>query len=345
MKILVTGCTGFLGVPVVERLLAHGARDIRCFMRPGSKRERLEAILRRYPDAKVERFVGSLGSPESAAEAVDGCDVVYHLAAALSGAPADMFLNTVVTTRNLLDGIRAKASARGGGPAKLVHVSSFGVYGVAELPRGALVNESTPLERHPERRDPYSQAKLRQEQLVWEYARRYRIPTTVLRPGVIYGPGGGAFSTRVGLNLFGLFLHLGGDNVLPITYVDNCAEAIVVAGESPAAVGEVYNVVDDELVTASRWLKLYRERVKRIPYVRIPYPGLVVISELVTRYHRWSKGQLPAVFTRYKSATTWGGNRFDNSKLKGLGWRPIVTTEDGLSRAFEDLRARAALAS
>ncbi|HVH46312.1 MAG TPA: NAD(P)-dependent oxidoreductase [Labilithrix sp.] len=340
MKILVTGCSGFLGVPTVERLLAHGERDLRCFLRPGSKRDRLEAVLRRYPDAKVERFVGSLGSPQSAAEAVEGCDVVYHLAAALSGAPADMFLNTVVTTRHLLDAVRAQKK-----PPKIVHCSSFGVYGVAQLPRGAMVDESTPFEPHPERRDPYSQAKLRQEALVWEYARQYAIPTVVLRPGVIYGPGGGAFSTRVGLNLFGLFLHLGGKNLLPITYVDNCAEAIAVAGRSPAAEGQAFNVVDDDLVTASRWLELYRKRVKRIPTVRIPYAGLTVMSELVARYHKYSKGQLPAVFTRYKSATTWGGNRFDNTKLKSLGWRPIVSTEDGLSRAFEDLKARTALAS
>lgn len=340
MKIVVTGCTGFLGVPTVERLLARGEDDVRCFVRPGSKRERLEAVLRKYPDRRVEIVVGTLSTPKGAAEAVEGCDVVYHLAAALTGAPADMFLNTVVTTRHVLDAMRD--GARGATPPKLVHVSSFGVYGVATLRRGATVDEQTPLEPHPERRDPYSQAKLRQEKLVWEYASKYGIPSVVLRPGVIYGPSGGAFSTRVGLNLFGLFLHLGGDNLLPITYVDNCAEAIVVAGRSLRAEGQAYNVVDDELVTASRWLCLYKKHVKRIPSVRVPYPALLAISELVARYHTFSKGQLPAVFTRYKSATMWAGNRFDNAKLKSIGWRPIVSTEDGLTRTFEDLKARCA---
>ncbi|MBX3206856.1 MAG: NAD(P)-dependent oxidoreductase [Labilithrix sp.] len=341
MKVVVTGCTGFLGVPTVERLLAHGGADVRCFLRRGSKRARLDEVLAKYPSQKTEITIGDLGSPEAAAKAIDGCDVVYHLAAALTGAPADMFLNTVVTTRHLLDAIAARRSGR----PKLVHVSSFGVYGVATVPRGAVVDEATPLEPHPERRDPYSQAKLRQEQLVWEYAAKFDIPTVVLRPGVIYGPAGGAFSTRVGVNLFGLFLHLGRDNLLPITYVDNCAEAIAAAGRAPEAVGQAYNVVDDDLVTASRWLALYKKRVRPIPSVRVPYPALVAISELVARYHTYSKGQLPAVFTRYKSATTWGGNRFDNAKLKAIGWRPIVATEDGLGRAFDYLGAEARRAS
>jgi len=341
MKVLVTGGTGFLGASVIERLLARGERDLRVLVRSTSKTARLEAVLAKYPDAKVEKFVGSLATVEAAAAALDGCGVVYHLAASLLGAPADMFLNTVVTTRNLLEAMRAKTN---GTAPKLVHCSSFGVYGVAEAPRGAVVDEKTPLEAHPEQRDNYSHAKLRQEKLVWEYHQKYKIPVVVLRPGVIYGPAGGAFSARVGLNLFGVFLHLGGDNVLPLTYVDNCADAIVVAGQNPRAVGEAYNVVDDDLVTASAYLNAYKKNVKSVTSVRVPYPVLEAISVLVKGYNKWSKGQLPAIFTPYKSKTSWGGNRFDNSKLKSLGWQPIVSTKDGLARAFEDLRQREARA-
>ena len=72
---------------------------------------------------------------ESATAAVAGCDVVYHCAAALSGAPADMFLNTVVTTRNLLDAMVKSKAPSTGKPPRLVHISSFGVYGVASCPR------------------------------------------------------------------------------------------------------------------------------------------------------------------------------------------------------------------
>src|SRR5262249_672137 len=150
------------------------------------------------------------------------------------------------------------------------------------------------------------------------------------RPGVIYGPRGSAFSSRVGLNLFGVFLHLGGKNWLPITYVDNCADAIALAGQDPRSAGQVYNVVDDELVTSAEYLKRYQPSVPPPRSVRLPYPATMILSRLVARYHEHSKGQLPAVFTPYKTATSWKGNRFTNEKLKSLGWKQLVSTDEGL---------------
>ncbi len=334
MKVLVTGASGFLGTALVERLLARGEKDIRCFLRSGSPRARLEEITARHPDAKVELFVGSLSSKEAAARALEGVSVVHHLAASLLGAAADIFLNTVVASKHLLDAVVAT-----GRPIKVVLVSSFGVYGVAGLPRGALLDEDTPLEPHPERRDLYSQAKLRQEKLFREVQVKAGFPLVVLRPGVIYGPRGSRISTRVGLDLMGMFLYLGGDNALPLTYVDNCAEAIAVAGQSDAANGKTYNVVDDDLPTCRQYLSRYRREVKRLRVVPIPYPVMTAISSAVQRYNAYSKGQLPAIFTPYKTATSWGGNRFDNARLKGLGWRPIVSTEEGIRKAFADFKA------
>ncbi|KYF50582.1 epimerase, partial [Sorangium cellulosum] len=332
MKVLVTGSNGFLGSALVDRLLAHGETDIRCLVRPASNRARLEEIEARR-GAALEVAVGSLATKEAAEHAVEGVDVIYHVAAAMGGAPADMFLNTVVASKNLLE-----ALVHTGRSPRVILVSSFGVYGVADLPRGYIVDENTPLESRPAQRDLYSQAKLRQEKLFWEYQARYGFPLTVIRPGVIYGPGGNAFSGRVGMSLFGVFLHLGGRNILPLTYVDNCAEAIAIAGRSEVAKGQVYNVHDDDLPTADVYLARYKREVKPIRSVSVPYFALTGISKLVERYHAHSKGQLPAVFTPYKTATSWKGNRFDNTKLKALGWKPLVSTEEGLQRTFAYLR-------
>ncbi len=339
MSVLVTGCNGFLGVSVVERLLARGERDLVLLLRSGSKRTRLDAVLHSdaAKGAKVEVRTGSLATRDEAAKVLEGCDTVYHLAAAMSGAAADMFLGTVVTTRNLLEAAASRPK-----PPKIILCSSFAVYGVADAPRGTVVDERTPLETHPDLRDPYAQSKLKQEQLVWEYAEKRNVPVVVLRPGVIYGPGGPAMSSRVGLNLFGVFLHLGGDNALPLTFVENCADAIVVAGQSSRAVGEVYNVVDDDLVDAKTYLSRYKRDVKPVRSVRVPYPALTVLSHAVARYHTFSRGQLPAVFTPYKTRTAWKGNRFENSKIKALGWSPNISTDEGLRRTFESLRPSAA---
>ncbi len=335
MSVLVTGCNGFLGVSVVERLLARGERDLVLLLRSGSKRARLDAVLKSdaAKGAKVEVRAGSLATREEAARVIEGCDTIYHLAAAMSGAAADMFLGTVVTARNLLEAAAARPK-----PPKIVLCSSFAVYGVADAPRGTLVDERTPLEAYPELRDPYAQSKLKQEQLVWEYAEKRNVPVVVLRPGVIYGPNGPAMSTRVGLNLFGVFLHLGGDNALPLTFVENCADAIVVAGQSPRAVGEVYNVVDDDLLSAAAYLSRYKRDVKPVRSVRVPYPALTALSHAVAKYHTFSRGQLPAVFTPYKTKTAWKGNRFENAKIKSIGWSPIVPTDEALRRTFESLR-------
>lgn len=338
-KRLVTGSNGFLGVALVERLLARKTPGLRLLVRPGSERRRLDAVLGRYPGADVEVVSGGLGSPEEASRLLDDVTVIYHLAAALSGQAAEMFLGTVVASKNLLEAV-----VRKGSKPKIVLISSFGVYGVADLPRGHVVDESTPLEAHPERRDHYSHSKLKQEKLFEEYRIKHGVPVTILRPGVIYGPGGGAMSARVGLRLPGMFLFLGGKNLLPLSYVDNCAEAICVAAERARFDGDVYNVLDDELVTCDEYLHRYEKEVERLRVLRMPYPVAIALSAGVAWYHRFSRGQLPAILTPYKTRTSWKGNRFTNAKLRALGFAPIVPTEEGLTRTFAYLREKAASA-
>src|ERR1035438_7694635 len=157
----------------------------------------------------------------------------------------------------------------------------------------------------------------------------------VLRPGVIYGPGGGHFSTRVGLQIGPFFFHMGPGNLLPLSFVVNCAEAIVIAGTHPDAVNQVYNVHDDDLPTASRYLRQYKKQVRRLRTIRLPYFMTRMLARLLEIYHRRSLGQLPAILTRYKVAAAWGGNRFTNAKLRSLGWRQLVSTPEALARTFE----------
>ncbi len=341
MKVLVTGAGGFLGARVVERLLVHGYTDIRCFLRDRGKAEKLTALAESYPGARLELCFGNLRSKTDCARAVADVMLVVHLAAGLKGAPAELFADSVVVSRNLLEALEARPDT----PiteTRVVLVSSFGVYGVANLGRGARVDENTPLEEHPELRDAYSHSKLRQEQLFREEQGKAGYELVVLRPGVVYGPGGGAFSNRVGLQIGSVFFHLGGSNPLPLTFVANCAEAIVVAAGHPEAAGQAYNVHDDELPTASRYLREYKRRVKRIRSIRLPYVATQLLARALEAYRRRSLGQLPGILTPYKVASAWGGNRFSNAKLHALGWRPLVATPDALAETFEHLRRQEA---
>ncbi|MGH9350793.1 MAG: NAD-dependent epimerase/dehydratase family protein, partial [Terriglobia bacterium] len=196
------------------------------------------------------------------------------------------------------------------------------------------------LEDHPELRgDAYSFAKVKQDEIVAEYAKRFAIPCVVIRPGYVYGPGNEGITGRVGTGTFGLFLHLGGSNSIPFSYVDNCADAIALAGLKCGVDGEVFNVVDDDLPSSRRFLRLYKRNVRRFNSVYIPHFMSYALCCLWERYSAWSERQLPPVFNRREWHAYWKKTRYSNEKLKTrLGWMPRVSTAEGLRRYFEACR-------
>jgi nucleoside-diphosphate-sugar epimerase len=327
MKVLVTGANGFLGKAVVRRLLEYGNGEIRCVIRPGRDEAPLRQIAAEFPESAVEIFHCDLTSREGARKAVHGVARVFHLAAGMRGSAADLVQNSVVASKYLLEGIVAA------GVVRVCQVSSTSIYGTVGLPANSVIDESTPLEPNPERRDLYSFAKIRQERLFWEYREKHGFSLVVARPGVIYGGGGAALPARVGVQFPGVFVHMGGANRLPFTYVENCADAVVLLGEKGQD-GEAYNIVDDDLPTSRGFFRAYRKKVEAIRYVSIPYTVTIAMSKVLETYSRKSKGQLPAVLTPYKSEFMWKGMRVSNAKLKQVGWTQRVSTEEALERFY-----------
>jgi len=251
-RVLVTGATGFIGSRLVSTLLERGFRNLCCFARPSSELTRLDAMASVHRGARIEVVRGNLLSREDCAAATMDAAVIFNLAAGAGEKSfPDAFMNSVVTTRNLLE-----ASLRHRCLRRFVHISSFAVYTNTGKPRRRLLDEGCPVERRPELRgEAYCFAKVKQEQIVTEYGERFGLPYVLVRPGYVYGPGNEAIPGRVGIGTFGVFLHLGGSNTLPLTYVDNCADAIALAGLTPGIDGEVVNVVDDDLPTSRRVLR------------------------------------------------------------------------------------------
>src|SRR5262245_497269 len=108
--LLVTGAGGFIGPRLLERLVSRGYRNLRAFVRPSSNLAALEALTRRLPaDSRLEIVTGNLLSREDCAAACAGVAIVFHLAAARGEKSIpDAFMNSVVTTRNVLDACRSE---------------------------------------------------------------------------------------------------------------------------------------------------------------------------------------------------------------------------------------------
>jgi nucleoside-diphosphate-sugar epimerase len=331
--ILITGSNGFIGSRVVKSLLERGFRELRCLVRPSSTLTALNSAVAGHAEAHVRIIEGNLLSREDCERAAEDAAVIYHLAAGRGvKSYADAYLNSVVTTKNLLN---AAVSDRG--LRRFVSISSFSVYSNRKIRRRGLLDETCEEESHPDLRgDAYCFAKVGQDRLIREYEQRYGMPVVILRPGVVFGPGNNGIHGRVGIGTFGIFLHLGGANILPLSYVDNCADAIVLAGTTPGVDGQVFNVVDDELPTSRRFLRLYKRRARDFASLFVPYPVFYLFCYLWEKYSKWSEGQLPPVFNRMMCSTYWKGNRYSNEKLKKLlHWKPKVGFEEAANRYFE----------
>jgi len=332
--ILVTGGAGFIGRRVVANLLERGFRNLRCFTRRSG--EPVQSAMAFNRESEVPEIIhGNLLSREDCQAATRNVKVVYHLAAGGDKSYADAYLNSVVTTRNLVE-----ASLADGALRRFVNVSSFAVYSNRNKPTGKILDESCPIKEQAERNgDAYCYAKIKQDELILEYGRKQRLPYVLLRPGAVYGPGKRAITGRVGIDTFGIYLHLGGFNTIPFSYVDNCAEAIVLAGLKPGIEGQIFNVVDDDLPSSFEFLRGFKQNAKSFRSIYLPHFASYFFCWLWERYSEHSHGQLPPVFNRARWHAEWKGSRYSNLKLKqGLGWRQKVSTAEGMKEYFADCR-------
>ena len=330
-RILVTGAAGFIGSRVVESLLDRGFRHVVCFARPSSDLARLEASIKgRPPGARIEVLRGNLLSRADCEAASKGVTVIYHLAAGTGEKSfPDAFMNSVVTTRNLLE-----ASVKYACLKRFVLVSSFAVY--TNRQKSRRLDESCPVEPHPELSgNAYCFAKVKQEQIVTEFSKKFAIPYVIVRPGSVYGPGHTEITGRVGIRVFGPFLHFGGFNRIPFAYVDNCAEAIVLAGLVRGVEGETFNVLDDDTPSSRRFLKLYKQNVRAFKSAYVPHMFSYALCYLWEKYSQISEGQLPPAFNRRRWYAEWRRTSYSNRKIKErLGWVPKVPTSEALRLYF-----------
>jgi nucleoside-diphosphate-sugar epimerase len=162
-------------------------------------------------------------------------DVVYHAAGAVTDwGPLAYFRQVNVQgTRNLLDAAVENRARR------FVYVSSTAVHGFGAQD----MDERTPM---PDTRYPYCQSKREAEAWVLAYHKRAQIQAVVVRPGDLYGPGDRVVLLELaGLLESGWLAHVGrGEKIGAFTFVENLADALVLAGSVTDAAGEAYVITD-----------------------------------------------------------------------------------------------------
>lgn len=335
-SVLITGANGFIGKTLMKRILLTKDCIVKVLVR--NKKiflSNIEISPELIKNLKI--FEGSLRNPSDIINAVSNVDIIYHCAAKKSGHIASMYYDTVISTYNLLNAVlKYNASLK-----RFVHLSSFSVYKTADLPKNSILTEKTKLENNfKSRTDSYSYIKVKQEEVVYKYMRQYDIPIVILRPGVVYGPGGENISRRVGFNLFGLFLNIGGKNLLPLSYIDNCIDAILLASDIRGIDYEIFNVIDTQLINCNDFLELYCNYVQKLRIIRIPYKLFLILSYLFEKYVQISKEQIPSVFSVYSTASLWKPMLYNNNKLvEKLGFNQKIRTSKGLHNHFKSCKA------
>lgn len=233
-RVLITGGSGFLGSHLA-RTLRRAGQSVRVLARPTSDLSPLAGL-------DVEFVLGDVMLPHTLPEALDGVEVVYHLAGMPDGASAshavcrDLHVNG---TLNLL------VTAQAAGVRRFVHVSSAGVLGPIRNPPA---DETWP--HAPS--TVYEATKSEGERLALEFARRTGLSLTVARPAFLYGPG----DARV-LGLFRAvrrrrFLYVGaGENCVHPTFVDDAVQGLRLC-EAAGQSERVYHVAGPEPATIRR---------------------------------------------------------------------------------------------
>lgn len=328
MRVIVTGSAGFVGRHTVAELRRRGHDVVAVVRRPGCAPLPWaddDGVLTCHEDLRL--------GTETVAALLASAGAIIHLAASSRGTPRDRFDATVLGTERLLQAVTA-ASWRG----RFVHVSSFAVCGFSPLPRGAHVDEDTPLESDLGRRDDYAWTKAWQERLVREAAARDALDVTIVRPGAIFGPERRCqqrLGRRIGTH--GL-LMIGGMGVMPLTHVDNTASLLAECAVNPAASGETFHAVDPGRVRQWQYLRRWRtagDGPRAV--VPLPLPAFRAISACYAIATRATAGGIraPGMFDPYLTTPNIGRFRWETDKAQRvLGWRPPLSLAAALDQTF-----------
>jgi UDP-glucose 4-epimerase len=313
-RILLTGGAGFIGTTLAGRLLDEN----RVVIFDNFHRDSLQGSLHgAHPNLEVRR--GDVMDPAAVRAAVEGCEVIVHLAAI---AGVDTVLRMPVTTMqvNIIGTYHVLEAAReAGGIERLVDFSTSEVFG--SYAYKVREGDITSLGAVGEARWTYAVSKLATEHLAHNYHKQYGLPALSIRPFNIYGPGQvgeGAIHRFIVQALAGqdITIHNDGSQIRAWCYVDDMVEGILACLERPGAVGHAFNIGNPRSVVTI--YNLAREVVR------------IAGSTSQIRFVPWNNVDVELRIPNIDKAREL------------LGFEPRVDLEEGLARTIDWYRERVA---
>lgn len=322
MLSLVTGATGLIGSHLVDALVLRGER-VRALVRPTSDARRLRAL-------GVEIYIGTLRDNATLMAAAKGVERVYHCAALVSdwGVPEDFEETNVRGVRNVL------AAATRAGVSKFVHLSTTDIYGYPGRP-------AVESEKPSPRGFPYADSKIEGEALVWNHHRTVGLPVCIIRPATVYGPRCEFVVQLIeALRRRRAVLIDQGQHVAGLTYVGNLVDALILAADSQASVGQAYNITDGSKVTWRQYLDALAD-LAEVPRATRSYShdfAYALASAWEVYYHLLGRSQRPFLTRMFVELMGTDHEYPIDKAQRGLGYRPRVSFEEGIKHTGDWLR-------
>lgn len=305
-RVLVTGAGGFIGSHLTERVVALGART-RALVRYNSANSWGWLDSSSIKD-DIQVILGDIRDQDSLQRAMQGVDIVFHLAALVAipysyHAPLSYVRTNVEGTLNVLQ------TALNANIRLVVHTSTSEAYGTA---RYVPIDEEHPLQGQ----SPYSASKIGADKLAEAFYRSYGLPVAIIRPFNTFGPRQSAravIPTIVIQALTQPAVHLG--NLEPtrdLTYIADTVEGFIRIAECPEAIGQVINIGSGQEISIGDLARRILNLVGR----ELP----ILCDNERVRPENSEVERLCA----------------DNNKARRiLGWHPRYTLEEGLSQTIE----------
>jgi nucleoside-diphosphate-sugar epimerase len=328
MNVLVTGATGFTGGHLARHLVREGRR-VAALVRPPSLAR--AASLR---EAGIEIRPGDLTDRDAVRRAIEGCEVVYHIAATYREAgqsDAAYARVNVEGTRHVLEGARAAGARR------VVHCSTGGVHGHIESPPA---DEDAPFAPG----DVYQRTKLEAERLAAEFGRREPLEVVVARPIGIYGPGDTRFLKMFRGIARGRFPMLGrGEVFYHLTYIDDLVRGFQLCGEVPAAAGRTYILAGPEYTTLKELVALVAAELGVAPpRIHLPVWPVWLLGALCEAVCVPLRIEPPLYRRRVDFYSK--SRAFDTARARTeLGYNPAVDLRTGIGRTAAWYRSQGLL--